>query len=81
MSTADIAEFTNVLDKVRSWPPAMRLTLAEEVLRSLHPALRPNGRQGVPADQVRGIGAGEGPAPDEETVRQWIEERRTEKYG
>jgi hypothetical protein len=58
----------------------MRLTLAEELLRSLHPALRSSEPRGVPAAQVRGIAAGKGPPPDDETVKQWIHEGQLEKY-
>ena len=36
---------------------------------------------GVPAEQVRGIGAGPGLPPDDDTVHRWIQERRAEKYG
>ena len=39
------------------------------------------GLRGVPAAQVRGIAAGDGPPPDDETVSKWIQERRAEKYG
>jgi hypothetical protein len=45
----------------------------------------PNGKQshprGVPAAVIRGIAAGNGPPPDDETVEKWMHERRTEKYG
>ena len=39
------------------------------------------GLRGVPAEKVRGIAAGDGSPPDDETVNRWIEERRMEKYG
>ena len=39
-------------------------------------AAPPPGGRGVPADQVRGIAAGNGPPPDDDTVRRWIDERR-----
>lgn len=35
---------------------------------------------GVPAAQILGIAAGNGPPPDDATIDRWIEERRTEKY-
>ena len=37
--------------------------------------------RGVPAEQVRGIAAGEGSPPDDDTLKRWIQERRVEKYG
>ena len=39
------------------------------------------GLRGVPAEKVRGIAAGDGSPPDDETVNQWIQERRLEKHG
>jgi hypothetical protein len=39
------------------------------------------GLRGVPAKQVRGIAAGDGPPPDDETAQRWIQELRAEKYG
>lgn len=81
VSVAQSPEYADVLGRVRSWSPEMRLSLAEELLRSLHPVVRPSGPRGVPAEQVRSIGAGKGPPPDDETVERWIEEHRMEKYG
>lgn len=81
MSTPQTSEFEGILAQVRAWAPEMRLALAEELLRTLHPVLRPSGPRGVPAEQVRGLAAGAGPAPDDDTVRQWIQEHRMEKYG
>lgn len=79
MGQAD--EYTQVVATVRSWPSEMRLSLAEELLRTLHPELRPGAPRGIPADQVLGIGAGNSPPPDDETVQKWVQEHRLEKYG
>jgi hypothetical protein len=81
MNTPQAPEYVSVLEKVRSWPPELRLTLAEDLLRSLYPEVRPPGRRGIPADQVVGIGAGKGPPPDDDTVKRWLQEHRLEKYG
>lgn len=37
--------------------------------------------RGVPAGAVRGIAAGDGPVPDDDTIERWVEEYRTEKHG
>jgi hypothetical protein len=34
-----MTEFNAVLEKVKDWPADVRLTLAQELLRSLHPPL------------------------------------------
>jgi hypothetical protein len=41
----------------------------------------PSGLHGVPAEQVRGIAAGDGSPPDNDTVKRWIQEGRLEKHG
>jgi hypothetical protein len=81
MSLNELREYEDVLTRVRTWTPEMRLTLAEQLLRSLHPTVRANGLRGVPVEQVLGIAAGSGTAPDDETVKRWLEEHRAEKYG
>jgi hypothetical protein len=79
--TTQLAEYQQLLTRARSLEPELRLTMAEELLRSLHGAVRPVGLRGVPAAQVRGLAAGSGPPPDDETLRRWLEEHRVEKYG
>jgi hypothetical protein len=81
MSIAQPNEIQGVLAKVQNWTPDMRLTLAEELLRSLHPVVRSSGPRGLAADQVRGLGAGKGSPPDDATVRQWIDHHHAEKHG
>jgi hypothetical protein len=76
--TTQSPDYQEVLRKVRSWQPELRLTLAEEVLRSLHPLAPSDYPRGVPAQQVLGLAAGSGSPPDDETVRRWIEEHRLE---
>ena len=79
--TASATDYALVLEQVRAWPPDARLSLAEDLLRSLHHDVRPTLPRGVPVEQVLGVAAGKGPPPDDETVRRWIEEYRLEKYG
>ncbi len=74
-------DFRTVVATLRNWTPEMKLLLAQELLNSLRPLLTPDGLPGVPAKQVVGIGAGEAPPPDDETVKRWIHEHRMEKYG
>jgi hypothetical protein len=81
MSTTQAAEIREVLSKVQDWTAEMRLSLAEQLLRSLHSDVRPNPARTYSAQEVRGIGAGTSPPPDDATVRQWIDEHRLQKYG
>jgi hypothetical protein len=81
MPPAALAEYNEVLARVKTWPAEQRRRLAEDLLRSFHPARGPDGLRGVPVEKVRGVAAGVGPAPDDDTVRCWIERHRREKYG
>ena len=81
MAPTDVNELERTLSQVRTWSPEMRLHLAEQLLRSLHPFLRDEISQGMPADQVRGIGAGAGAPPNDETIKEWVDEHRREKYA
>ncbi len=81
MSANLTAEYDEVLARALTWPPHQRLHLAEDLLRSLPRATGPDGLRGVPVEKVRGVAAGPGPAPDDDTVRRWVEEHQAEKYG
>ena len=77
--TADVKDDRRV---VLTLPPEVPTGRADFVVtvepqQTEHPP-----RRGVPAAAVLGIGAGTAsPPPDDETVKQWIHEHRTEKYG
>jgi len=79
--SAPVSDYDRVLGQVRTWPPQMRINLAQDLLRSLQDEFHPAAPRGVPAEEVRGIAAREGPAPDDETIRSWIERHRLEKHG
>jgi len=81
MSSNPTAEYDEILARARTWPPEQRLRLAEDLLRSLPRASAADGLRGVPVEKVRGVAAGTGPVPDDDTVRRWIEEHHAEKYG
>jgi hypothetical protein len=82
MSVAENEEYTELLARLRLWAPGRRLALADALIRSVHDEPRVKTKpRGVPANQVRGMGAGKGPLPDDDTVKQWIHEHRMEKYG
>jgi hypothetical protein len=74
-------DYHDILTSARALPPNERLSLAEELLRTLHSAVSPSPPRGLPADQVRGLAGGAAPPPDDDTVRSWIEEHRAAKYG
>ena len=75
------AEVTDDRRVVLTLPPTVPTGPAELVVTVGTPDELRSHPRGVPAADVRGIGAGSGPPPDDATVEKWEEERRTEKYG
>jgi hypothetical protein len=63
----------------------MRIALARRILETVErsPVAPEKGGKcrGKPAEALVGIGAGNGPPPTDEDVRQWLTEHRMEKYG
>ena len=86
MSNAEATDLTDVLDRVKTWPTTLRITLAHKILESLDnaeaPAASPHpNTRGFSAAEVQGLLKTDRPAPDDETVKRWIDEHRMEKYG
>ena len=86
MSTAEATELTDVLNRVKTWPTTLRITLARKILESLDKAEAPAAppapkTRGLSAAEVQGLLKTDRPPPDDETVERWIDEHRMEKYG
>ncbi len=82
MNMVDPGQFSEILERVKEWPPESRIDLARRILETLGSAAAPT--PGPPARSVQewiGLGAGGSPPPDDETVRRWVDEHRAEKYG
>jgi hypothetical protein len=74
------AEITSILEQVKPWPMEDRVALAYQILRDM----RKKTRDSAPRDTAReahGIARADGPAPDDATVKRWLDEHRTRKYG
>jgi hypothetical protein len=83
MSVVENDPLNEVLVRVNTWPPAQRITLARRILEALEPMTltatpTPRGR---PIEELLALFRTDRPAPDDETVRRWIDEHRMEKYG
>jgi hypothetical protein len=83
MSVPEINELVEVLARVKAWDPATRIILARQILETLEQTspYRGSAPRGRPVRELIGIGAGDGPPPDDEQVERWIAEYRMEKYG
>lgn len=76
--SADVAEYQQILARVRSWSAAQRLHLVQDVLTTLAPIER-EARQTL--EQARGLLASDRPTPTDEDVARLLDERRAERYG
>lgn len=86
MSTAEATALTDVLNRVKTWPTTLRITLAHKILESLDKedspvAPPPPKARGLSAAEIQSLLKTDRPPPDDETVRRWIDEHRMEKYG
>jgi hypothetical protein len=82
MSTLPQQDLAGVLETVKQWPPKARVSLARMILETVEsPEPLPTRRRCLSAAELMDVVRTEKPAPDDETVRQWIDEHRTEKYG
>ncbi len=89
MSTVHAQELSDVLETVKHWPPETRVSLARMILETVEspqvlgqtPEHDETLRRGKPVELLIGLGAGSGPPPSDDLVRQWIDDHRMEKYG
>ncbi len=86
MSTGEATELTDVLNRVKTWPTTLQITLAHKILESLDNAEAPAAAatvkvRGLKAAEIQGLLKTDRLPPDDETVERWIDEHRMEKYG
>jgi len=74
------AEYERIMAQIKRWPPDHRLTLVRDVLNTL-PAIPAQPRRSPTLHVALGLLATDQPAPTDETIQQWLRERRLEKYG
>lgn len=85
MSVTETVQLAEIVGQVRSWPAAMRVALARRILETLEtpPVEQPPPKlpSGPSAAEIAAMFKTDRPAPDDATVKQWIDEHRMEKYG
>ena len=81
MRAAKVTDYERILTIVRAWSPAQRFTLVQDVLKTLAPAEAPERPPQRTLEQARGLLATGRPAPTDAEIAQWLDERRTERYG
>ena len=77
----DSKEMFEVLNRVRTWEPEMRIDLARRILETLVPQQIPSPPRTMSPEEVFGILKIDGPPPTDEECRKIIEEERMKKYG
>jgi hypothetical protein len=81
MTNVEHQEISEVVARVAAWPPAERIKLARKILETVETAGEKRSSRGYSAAEVIALLQIRQPAPDDQTVRRWIDEHRTEKYG
>lgn len=85
MIPVETKEIADLVQRVQSWPPPMRIALARRILETLEspPEQEPPPKlpRGPTAAEIAAMFKTDKPAPDDATVKQWIDEHRMEKYG
>jgi hypothetical protein len=82
MSTIESFELADILDRVKSWSPSLRIALARGILESLeHRSLVERPPMRLPLDQVLGMLRTETQPPTDEECTGIVDEERVRKYG
>ena len=71
----------NVLGSIRAWPVDLRLSLVRHILAELETELKPQPKRKKTLNRALGLARTDQPPPTDEEVEQWLDERRTRKYG
>ena len=77
----DSKEMFEVLQRVKTWQPDMRIDLARRILETLVPRQIPPPPRTMSPEDIFGILKTEGPPPTDEECKKIVEEERMKKYG
>ena len=75
------AEYHDVFQTIRQWPPEARRDLLRDVLKTLHDERSPRPTRGFSADQVIRLLRSGQPAPTDEECDRILEEELMKKYA
>lgn len=75
------SSYQNIVELVRQWPPAQRVHLVREILKTLESPEASLAEKRQTLAKAYGLLATGQPPPTDEEVQQWLEEARWEKYG
>jgi hypothetical protein len=81
MSTPETMNYETIRQIVRGWPASQRFTLIQDLLRTLAPLETSERPRRNTLDQALGLLATNRTTPTDAEVAQWLDDRRTERYG
>jgi len=80
MNQSEMSSYEGILNIVRQWPIAQRVTLVQDVLKTLAPEVERMRAPRRTLEKALGLISTQQPAPTDEEIRQWLDEYRLEKY-
>jgi len=81
VSSNDDIEISDILDRVKTWTPEMRMELVRRVLGTFDSAGVSLPAKRLVLDDVVGLIKTDSPTPDDNQCTKIIEEERLKKYG
>ncbi len=77
----DSKEMFEVLQRVKTWKPEMRIDLARRILETVVPEQIPPPPQTMTLEEIQAIMKTDKPPPTDEECKKILEEERMKKYG
>jgi hypothetical protein len=81
MDTPGTISYETVVNTVSQWPPDRRFVLVQDILSTLAPKVSPPRPRCKTLEKALGLLATTQPAPSDAEIKQWLDERRMERYG
>jgi hypothetical protein len=81
LNSLEPAQYHEVFETIRQWPPEARRDLLRDVLKTFHNEQPRQPTRGFSADQVIRLLESEQPAPTDEECEQILEEELLKKYA
>ena len=81
MQTVEVTNYKAIIEIVRDWPAASRLSLVQDILKTLALEVENSRPKHNTLEKALGLLATDQPAPSDPDVQEWLNEHRMEKYG
>ena len=76
MQTVKSAQYRTVVEQVKEWPVANRLTLIEDILHTLRAEVTEVDIKKGTLNTALGLLATDKPAPTDETIQKWLSDHK-----